>query len=119
MKKREIKLKRIPQWYLYLALAYAIIGLLDAFLLFRGFNLLIPILTVIGIAWIIFNATMLFYFKRGYERASFILPAYYIAFFLLAYLFISIASTVKFAIWLQTGSSVFELVLVLYFLLRK
>lgn len=117
--KKEKGLKRIPKWYLYLALAYALLGLLDVLLLSRKFVLLVPVFTIMCIAWVIFNGLMLFFFKRGYEKISFFLPAYYIAFFLLAYLLLALSNTIRFAMQLQVASSLFELIVVGYFLFRK
>lgn len=108
---------KIPRWYLYLALAYAVLGILDTLIILKTYFFM-PFFILLNIVWVLFNAFLLIYFKDNYEKSALVLPTYYIGFFFLAYILLMMIRSVKFGIGLQLGSSLVELALVIYFLKR-
>jgi hypothetical protein len=118
MKKKMGGGKKIPRWYLYSALIYAILGIIDSIILLNTMLFVLPF-TIVGILWLLLNAGLLLYFKEKYSARAIILPAYYIIAFFASFILVSAIRGLNFIIGLQLATSVFELFLVGYFFRRR
>lgn len=109
---------RTPSWYLYLVLAYAIVGLVYS-ICFLNWGISSPWTVFVEIAWTVFNFFILCNFIKYRERISIVLPLYYVLFYLFGFfVFPKTFSFLGLEI-IAIVSSCFELLFAVYLLIRK